>query len=107
MPDDIPIATKRLKAVWRDGSIHDVTVELGRPYADGHSFRCAIRASGLQQDYSQPDLSGYDEIQAIFLALRFMRFLMEWHIEEGGKLFYPAPDDHIPYSPDDLPKTDT
>lgn len=105
LPDMSPhptIATRRLKAVWRDGSTHDVTIEIGRPYPSGYSFRCPVRVIGLQQGYSPPDLGGYNEVQAITLSLKFVRFLLEWHLDEGGRLFYPDSDD--PYSPDDLPK---
>ena len=106
MPVDFPITTKRLKATWSDGSAHDVLIEIGRPYPEGNSFRCQVRASGLQQDYSPPDLAGADEMQALTLSLSFVRFLLEWHLEAGGRLFYPAPDDHMPYTPHDLPTTD-
>jgi hypothetical protein len=86
-----------------DGSTHDVTIEIGRPYPSGNSFRCRVSVSGLQQDYSPPDLAGFDEIQAVTLSLGFARFLLEWHLDEGGSLFYPDTDD--PYTPDDLPKS--
>jgi len=104
MSVESPIATKRLKAVWHDGSAHDVILQIGRPYPKGNSFRCPVLAYGLQQDYSPPDLAGYDEMQAITLALGFVRFLLEWHIKEGGQLFYPTPDDNTPYTLNDLPK---
>jgi len=99
---EAPIATRQLKAIWNDGSAHHVTIEVGRPYPSGNSFRCPVRVIGLQQDYSPPDLFGFDEIQAITLSLEFVRFLLEWHLDEGGKLFYP--DTELPYTPDDLPK---
>jgi len=102
MPVEAPVAVRKLRATWRDGSTHDVTIEIGRPYPSGNSFRCPVCVSGLQQDYSPPDLSGFDEIQAVTLSLEFVRFLLEWHIDEGGGLLYPDTDD--PYSPDDLPK---
>ena len=102
MPTEAPIAIRKLRATWSDGSSHDVTIEIGRPYPSGNSFRCPVRVSGLQQDYSPPDLSGFDEIQAVTLSLEFVRFLLEWHLDEGGSLFYPDTDD--PYTPDDLPK---
>ena len=102
MPTKAPIAVRKLRAVWCDGSAHNVSIEIGRPYASGNSFRCAVRVSGLQQDYSPPDLAGFDEVQAVTLSLEFVRFLLEWHLDEGGSLFYPDSDD--PYTPDDLPK---
>jgi hypothetical protein len=77
-------------------------IEISRPYPSGNSFRCPVRVSGLQQDYSPPDLAGGDAVQAITLSLEFVRFLLEWHIKEGGSLSYP--DNDAPYTPDDLPK---
>jgi hypothetical protein len=102
MPIEVPIAARRLKATWRDGSTHDVIIELGKPYPSGNSFRCPVYVSGLQQDYSPPDLAGFDEVQAITLSLEFVRFLLEWHLKEGGSLCYP--DSDAPYAPADLPK---
>jgi len=101
MPNEPAIAVRRLRATWRDGSTHDVLIEIDRPYPSGNSFRCPVRVSGLQQDYSPPDFGGFDEMQAITLSLEFVRFLLQWHLDEGGQLFYP--DDDAPYLPDDLP----
>jgi hypothetical protein len=101
VPIEEAIATRHLKAVWSDGSAHDVTIELGKPYSDGNSFRCPMAVRGLRQSYSRPDLGGFDELQAITLNLRFIRFLLEWHLQSGGQLYYP--EDGSPYFPDDLP----
>lgn len=101
MPIQDPIAVRRLKALWRDGSTHDVMIELGKPYPKGNSFHCAVAVSGLQQSYSPPDVGGFDELQAITLSLQFIRFLLERHLKAGGRLFYP--DEDSPYVPDDLP----
>lgn len=103
MTTEPPIAIRKLRATWRDGSSHDVTIEIGWPYPIGNSFRCRVSVTGLQQDYSPPDLAGFDEIQALTLSLEFVRFLLEWHLDEGGSLFYPDTDD--PYTPEDLPKS--
>lgn len=102
MPPEAPIAVRRLSATWRDGSKHDVLIEIRAPYPSGNSFRCPVRVNGLQRECSPPDLGGFDELQAITLSLEFVRFLLEWHLEEGGRLFYPDCDD--PYLPDDLPR---
>lgn len=40
-----------------------------------------------------------------FRRSRFVRFLLEWHLDAGGSLFYPDSDD--PYTPDDLPNMKT
>ena len=102
MTTEPSIASRRLKAIWNDGSTHAVTIEIGRPYPSGNSFRCSVSVTGLQQDYSPPDLAGFDEVQAVTLSLQFVRFLLDWHLEAGGQLFYP--DDDTPYTPDDLPQ---
>lgn len=102
MTAEAPIAVRRLKATWRDGSTHDVTIEVGRPYSSGNSFRCPVRVSGLQQGYSPLDMAGFDAMQALTLSLEFVRFLLEWHLNEGGGLFYC--DTGTPYIPNDLPK---
>ena len=103
MLTESPIALRRLKGTWPDGSMHDVVVEIGKPYPTGSSFRCAIRVSGLYPEYSPPDMAGFDEIQALTQSLKMVRFLFEQHLELGGHLFYP--DDDTPYTPDDLPET--
>ena len=104
MPTESPIAVRRLRATWCDGSTHEVLIEIDKPYASpsGNSFRCPVRVSGLQQGYSPPDLSGFDALQAITLSLEFVRFLLQWHLDEGGHLFYHDADE--PYLPNDLPK---
>src|SRR5262245_30096587 len=102
MPTEPTIAVRHLKAKWSNGSTHDVTFELGAPYPSGNSFRCPIRINGLQPEYAPPDIGGFDAIHAITGSLEFIRFLLEQHLELGGKLFYP--DDDTPYLPDDLPK---
>jgi hypothetical protein len=101
MPTEAPIAIRKLSATWHDGSTHEVTIEIGRPYPSGKSFRCPVSVGGLHQDYSPPDLGGFDGVQALTLSLKFVRFLLEWHLDEGGSLFYPDTDE--PYAPDDLP----
>ena len=101
MAIESPIAVRQLKAKWKDGSTHDVTIELGKPYASGNSFRCPLHISGLQPDYRPPDMSGYDPVQALTLTLKLIRFLLEEHVVLGGQLFY---DNGSPYVPDDLPK---
>ena len=100
MAIESPIAVRRLKAKWKDGSTHDVIIELGKPYAESNSFRCPLRLSGLQPDYTPPYPAGEDAVQALTLSLEFIRFLLEEHLALGGKLFY---DDDSPYVPDDLP----
>jgi len=87
MPTEPPVAVRRLKATWHDGSTHDVLIEIGKPYPSGNSFRCPIRVSGLQPEYSPPDMGGFDEIQAVTLSLQIVRFLLEQHLEQGGLLF--------------------
>jgi hypothetical protein len=103
MSDETPIATKQLIAVWADGTRHEACVQIWRPATEGRSCRCRITATGLQPTYEPPPIGGSDEMQAITLSLGFVRFLLEWHIEHGGTLFYPPPDDDVPYTPDDLP----
>src|SRR5688572_899541 len=102
MPTESPIAVRRLRSKWRDGSTHDVTIELGAPYPAGNSLRCPIRINGIQPKYDPPDLAGFDAIQAITLSLEFIRFLLEEHLNMSGRLFYP--DEDAPYVPNDLPK---
>jgi hypothetical protein len=102
LPTEAPIAVRKLRATWRDGSAHAVMIEIGRPYPSGNSFRCRVRVVGLEQDYSPPDLGGFDEVQAVTLSLEFVRFLLECFLNEGGSLFYADTDD--PYTPEDLPK---
>ncbi len=101
MPTEPPIAVRRLKATWPDGSTHDVVIEIHRPSPSGNSFRCPVRVDGLYPDYSPPDMGGFDEIQALTSSLKMVRFLLEQHLEQGGHLLYP--ESNQPYTPDDLP----
>ena len=102
-----PIATKRLIAVWSDGTRHDVCVQIWPPVPEGLSFRCKIISKGLQPVYEPPPIGGADEMQTLALSLNFVRFLFEWHVEQGGCLFYAPPEDENPYLPYDLPVTST
>jgi len=105
MSEETPIATKQLIAIWADGTRHEVCVQIWHPFAEGRSFRCRITTSGLQPAYEPSPIGGSDEMGAITLSLSFVRFLFEWHFAHGGTLFYPPPDDEVPYTPDDLPSS--
>jgi hypothetical protein len=96
------VARRDLTCVESDGSELSVRILVGRPYETGHgSWACPVETRGLHDDH--PDIIGSDSLQAICLALSLVRMLLEYFIQDGGKILDPV--DRSEVSPDGLAAT--
>ena len=94
------IATRTLDGVTPSGDRTRIVVSLGIPYVWRNSFRCPVRVTGLDYDYTPPDIGGWDAIQALLLAIRCAAGLLEDFVTRGGRIFYPDTD--TPYDLSDF-----
>lgn len=82
-----PIATASFVIARTDGTRTPVAVTVGRPYVvDEAEARCPILLAGL--DGGNADIAGSDTLQALGLALSFIRRRLEHQVEQGSKLLY-------------------
>ena len=82
-----PIATASFVIARADGGRTPVVVTVGRPYVvDEAEARCPITISGLDGPYA--DIGGSDTLQALGLALSFIRRRLEHQAEQGCRLLY-------------------
>lgn len=89
-----PIAIARFQIARADGSRTPLVVTVGRPYVvDEAEARCPILIAGL--DGQSADIAGSDTLQALGLALSFIRRRLEHQIEQGSKLLYEGEGDEV------------
>lgn len=82
------IACRRLRAKRPEGEHFDIEVGIGRPIACGdQEWKCAILLGGLHDRLA--DARGIDSWQALMLAQRLARQLLEYFLEDGGQLSDP------------------
>jgi hypothetical protein len=87
-----PIAMASFLIARADGSRTPIVVTVGRPYVvDEAEARCPILISGL--DGQNADIAGSDTLQALGLALSFIRRRLEHQVEQGSKLLYEGESD--------------
>jgi hypothetical protein len=66
-----------------------VVIRIGRPYqVSDAGWACPVLIEGLNSRL--PDIHGIDSFQALMLALKLGRSLLEVFVEEGGKLSWPG-----------------
>jgi hypothetical protein len=94
------IATRVLDGITPSGARTRIILSLGIPYMSGNSFRCPVRVSGLDYDYTPPDIGGWDAVQALLLAISCAAGLLDDFVVRGGRVFYPDTD--TPYDFSDL-----
>ncbi len=88
------IAYRSIYAVSQDGGSRMVCLSIGAPYQISQDeWACAVGLSGLHE--SLHDIHGADSWQALQLAAQFIRKLLGYFVEEGGKLYWPSPDEEI------------
>ncbi len=82
-----PIASAVLVLVRPNGERVAVTVKVGRPYVVGElEARCPVAIEGLEPQYS--DISGNDTLQALSLAMRFLRLRLDDQLAKGSRLIH-------------------
>jgi hypothetical protein len=87
-----PIATASFVIARADGNRTPIVVTVGRPYVvDEAESRCPILITGL--DGQNADIAGSDSLQALGLALSFIRRRLEHQVEQGSKLLYEGESD--------------
>jgi len=97
------VTTTNLRCVRILDGIHPgaaqttVKIFLGQPYqiSDSTCHRCPVRIEGLDYFHEFPDISGWDALQSIELAISFAESMLNDYITRGGRLFYP--DTNAPY----------
>jgi len=82
------IAAREMLCVLPDGSELIARAAVGRPYDTGEGdWACPVELSGLYGRH--PDVPGVDSVQALCLALSFLRTELERFLEDGGKILDP------------------
>lgn len=88
------IAHRSIYAVSQDGRSRVVCLCISAPYqVSQDEWACAICLSGLRENL--PDIHAADSWQALQLAAKFIRKLLGYFVEEGGRLYWPSPDQEI------------
>lgn len=82
------IASRRLRAKRPEDEHFDIEVGIGRPISCGdQEWKCAVLLDGLHDGLA--DQHGIDSWQALMLAQRLARQLLEYFLEDGGQLLDP------------------
>ncbi|WP_426304250.1 DUF6968 family protein [Acidovorax facilis] len=88
------IAHRSICTVSQDGSSRMVYLCIGAPYQISQDeWACAVCLSGLHANL--PDIRATDSWQALQLAAQFIRKLLGYFVEEGGRLYWPSPEEEI------------
>ena len=66
-------------------------VEFGPILTDGQDFSCRVRFHGWGD--SPPDIWGYDSLQALTIAVRFVYSILHDFVRQGGRVLWPGTDD--------------
>ncbi|MBI1682508.1 DUF6968 family protein [Caulobacter hibisci] len=80
------IASLELEAIAPDGRRFPLTIGVGTPYLDDElmTWRCPVEVRPLHQKLI--DQTGSDSLQALCLAMRLSKTLLEDFVARGGKL---------------------
>lgn len=81
------IAERVVYGVHKNGRVFEIGLQIGRPYetdTPNRDWACPVALIGLHGRF--PDMYGVDSLQALSLALRLTRRLLEYFVEDGGKL---------------------
>ncbi len=93
------IAERDLIGIKPDGSKFKIMLKIGKPYTvDGVTWTCSVGAIGLYKRLRE--ISGIDSFQALMQAIKFLKQLIEYFIDDGGNLL--SPDDETPVEISDI-----
>ncbi|MFZ2642279.1 MAG: hypothetical protein WA117_14875 [Verrucomicrobiia bacterium] len=81
---DSPIASVDLVKVTKDGSRRDVYIEIGQPFPDRGAWACPAFLRGINR--KPKNICGADSLQALCLALHFVRTQLEKFLRRGGRI---------------------
>lgn len=81
------VATRKVKAVDSKGRTIDLTIMIGLPFEVSHDeWACAVSMEGLYKQ--RGPIFGVDSLQALMLAVKFVKDLLEDFYEKGGKIYW-------------------
>lgn len=79
------IAERDLIGVNPDGSKFKIMLKIGKPYTLGSKeWACSVGAIGLYKRLRE--IRGVDSFQTLMQAIKFLRQLLEYFIEDGGRV---------------------
>jgi hypothetical protein len=94
------VIEKRLELIDGDGSRTPFTIQVGQPYEADRCWKCPVGLIGLPIG-TAADICGEDSVQALYLALGFVKLLLEdeWKrgnrvVEAGADVDWPSGGDH-------------
>jgi uncharacterized protein DUF6968 len=80
------IATRELTGIDSSGREFSIKLGIGAPYRiDGGDWACPMALEGLHSLRSR-GIVGVDSFQALMLAQRLAKQLLESHVEKGGQI---------------------
>jgi hypothetical protein len=80
------IATRDLAGIDSSGREFPIKLGIGAPYRiDGGDWACPMALEGLHS-LRERGLVGVDSFQALLLAQRLAKQLLESHVEKGGQI---------------------
>lgn len=83
------IARRELIAVSRSGDRFPVAVEIGRPVSTpNQNWECHLSITPPVMHRAM-NVGGYDELQALCLAISLAHFHLREFLRSGGRLLYP------------------
>ena len=82
------IAQRSVDLLNAAGERVSLRVEFGPVRAFGQEFRCRVRFHGWGD--SPPDIRGYDSLQALMLAVEFVRTVLVDYVRHGGRVVWPG-----------------
>ena len=93
------IAERDLIGINPDGSRFKIMLKIGKPYTvAGGGWACAAGAIGLYTRLRE--IRGGDSLQTLLQAVKFLKRLMEYFIDDGGRLL--LPDEETPVKISDI-----
>ena len=82
------IASRKFRAIDTHGKATSVEIVIGVPFEAGpDEWACPVLLKGLYKH--RGPIFGVDSMQALMLAIRFIRDLLNDFCEKGGKLYWP------------------
>ena len=79
------VAERDLIGIDPEGSEFQIMLKIGKPYAvDSEQWACPVGAIGLYRRLRE--VRGKDPLQALMRAFKLLRQMLEFFIDDGGRL---------------------